>query len=423
MVSLNYAPEPTGIAPYSTKLATRLAAEGHEVKVLTGIPHYPEWKNCTGARYLRKIENIDGVSVLRLRHYIPRGGIGVKRLLLEFTFATQILTAPWGKHDLILSLSPSLLASAAVILRAKISRASSPIVVWTQDLYSKGATELEGTSWLLANGASLLEGLVLRHADRTVVIHPRFARFIRDFLKVPTAHICELRNWSHLETHLSDDVILSKKRYGWEGNTLVLHVGNMGQKQGLSSVIAAARLAQEQGLAIRFVLVGDGSQRQRLEREADGCPNVEIISPLPQGEFQTVLQCADILLVSELAGVKEMALPSKLTTYFSVGKPVIAAVEAEGITAEEVYAAEAGTVVAPGDPQALLVSVCDLSADPLTAAEYGANGRRYAEKILSAEAVWSGWNSLIEEFAIPKCQYHRPASTSLVGGEVGSRSA
>ena len=48
VLGLNYAPEPTGIAPYTSGLAEGLAARGHQVRVLTGLPHYPQWRVADG---------------------------------------------------------------------------------------------------------------------------------------------------------------------------------------------------------------------------------------------------------------------------------------------------------------------------------------------------------------------------------------
>ena len=41
VVGINYAPEPTGIAPYTTGLAEHLAQTAASVEVFTGLPHYP----------------------------------------------------------------------------------------------------------------------------------------------------------------------------------------------------------------------------------------------------------------------------------------------------------------------------------------------------------------------------------------------
>ncbi|MEM6352717.1 MAG: glycosyltransferase WbuB, partial [Cyanobacteria bacterium P01_D01_bin.14] len=42
--SYNYHPEPIGIAPLMTELAEGLVARGHEVRVVTAMPNYPERK-------------------------------------------------------------------------------------------------------------------------------------------------------------------------------------------------------------------------------------------------------------------------------------------------------------------------------------------------------------------------------------------
>lgn len=41
VVSINYAPELTGIGPYAARLAEHRAASRAETHVLTGMPHYP----------------------------------------------------------------------------------------------------------------------------------------------------------------------------------------------------------------------------------------------------------------------------------------------------------------------------------------------------------------------------------------------
>src|SRR5690242_12977063 len=43
IVGINYAPEPTGTAPYTTAMAEHLAEKAAGVTVITGIPHYPSW--------------------------------------------------------------------------------------------------------------------------------------------------------------------------------------------------------------------------------------------------------------------------------------------------------------------------------------------------------------------------------------------
>src|SRR3954464_4222846 len=67
VVGLNYTPEATGIAPYTTGLSEGLARLGHEVQVLTAMPHYPEWRVHEGYDSWVRQERIEGVTVHRVR--------------------------------------------------------------------------------------------------------------------------------------------------------------------------------------------------------------------------------------------------------------------------------------------------------------------------------------------------------------------
>ena len=146
-----------------------------------------------------------------------------------------------------------------------------------------------------------------------------------------------------------------RTRLGWASNdVVVLHAGNMGKKQGLENVIAAARLADKSNSRVRFVLMGDGNQRRALEELAIGIKALQFVSPLPGDEFMEALASADFLLVNELPGVKDMAVPSKLTSYFNAGVPVIAATDSGSVTAAEIAASCGGVRVDAADPLALL---------------------------------------------------------------------
>ena len=62
-----------------------------------------------------------------------------------------------------------------------------------------------------------------------------------------------------------------------------------------------------------------------------------------------------------------MSLPSKLTSYSSAGRPIVASVETGGITHSLLSAHDAAAVVACGDPAALLGEVLRVAADPVAA--------------------------------------------------------
>jgi len=85
---LNYAPELTGIGKYSDEMAECLVEQGHEVRVVTAPPYYPEWKVSKGyaSNWYAK-ENINGVEVWRCPLYVPVSPSGLKRIIHLASFA------------------------------------------------------------------------------------------------------------------------------------------------------------------------------------------------------------------------------------------------------------------------------------------------------------------------------------------------
>lgn len=132
--------------------------------------------------------------------------------------------------------------------------------------------------------------------------------------------------------------------------------------------------------------MGDGNQRSELEA-MQRSSRLQFIDPLPSGEFEDALASADVLLVNELPGLREMAVPSKLTTYFATGLPVVAAVDERSITRDEMLASGAGPWVPAGDPIALVDAVERLAKDHDAARAYGSAGLRYRERHLGITAA------------------------------------
>jgi colanic acid biosynthesis glycosyl transferase WcaI len=109
----------------------------------------------------------------------------------------------------------------------------------------------------------------------------------------------------------------------------------------------------------------------------------------PVHVYPDLLAAADLLLVSERPAVFDMALPSKLTSYFAAGRPILAVVSPEGATAREVRRSGGGIVVRAGDIPALLAAIEQLKNDRPLAVRLAAAGRTYAARELSREAAFT----------------------------------
>lgn len=396
---LNYPPETTGISPYTGAMSAGLARRGHRIRALVAHPHYPDWEVRSGYGQWSRRENLDGVIVDRMLHFVPRQPAPVPRALSELSFGVRQMVARWGKPSTLLAVSPALLSTALVRARSLLTHRSTPFVIWVQDLYALGLVETGQGGGLTARVLRQVEGWLLRSASMVVVIHDRFADRVHEDFGVPRDRIAVVRNWTHISAMPQVDVPEVRRRFGWsDDETVVLHTGNMGVKQGLHHVVDAGRIAHDRGQKIRFVLVGNGAQRDQLQARIDERPtSTAILPPLGDREFAEVLQAADVLLVNELPGVAEMAVPSKLTSYFASGRPVLAATDATGITAQEVLAADAGITVQAGDPTAILEGATRLAADREQAERFGRNGRVYRETVLDETFAIDRFDSLLAD--------------------------
>jgi colanic acid biosynthesis glycosyl transferase WcaI len=386
VVGINYAPEHTGIAPYTTQACEHLAAQGADVFVLTGVPHYPHWTTpAKYRRHLRVEETHHGVPIRRLRHFVPANQSAITRGTYEATFGLQVAVQklPW-EPDVVLAIVPSLFGATAAASLAR--RHDARLVVWVQDLMGP-ATAQSGIAGgtRITRATSAIERRLLRRADRVLVLNEGFRGYVTDAGVAP-GKVEVVRNWSHVASSTADRDV-TRQRLGWgEGQVIALHTGNMGLKQGLQNVVEAARLAETEAPHVRFALLGDGSQREDLEKLGEGLANLQFLPPASSEDYPDLLAAADVLIVNERASAAEMSLPSKLTSYFRAGCPVIAAVAPDGSTAREVTVSGAGLLVAPEDPAALLKGV-QVLADPEQSRGYAEAATAHLERHLTPEAV------------------------------------
>lgn len=399
VLGLNYAPEHTGIAPYTTALARHLAQSGLKVTALVGTPHYPQWQVHEGYEQENPVVVDEGVRLRRSPHPVPPSGAGLRRVLMEAVFAVRVgarlLRTP---ADAVVVVSPSLLSVIPALISGRFR--GHRVGVIAQDLYGAALAETGMGGGIVSRLTVWLERHLLRRADAVVVIHEVFRqRLLAE--GVAAAGIEVIPNWTHvvIPEHVDRGAVRSSLGWGPD-DVIALHAGNMGVKQGLEGLLAAGRLAAETGSRVRVVLMGDGSQRAALEAAAAGIEQVEFLDPLPAGPFETALAAADVLVLHEKPGVVEMSVPSKLTSYFAAGRPVVAATDPLSGAAALVRASRGGVITESGDARALLDAVHTL-AQPDVAAEAGARGRSFAERNLSGESSLGAYRAWVGRLLQP----------------------
>jgi exopolysaccharide biosynthesis WecB/TagA/CpsF family protein len=410
IVGINYRPETTGIAPYTSAMAEHLARSGHRVTVITGFAHYPAWRREPGERRWRAVEMREGVRVLRRRHYVPRSQSAIRRALYEASFLVHAALSRPERPDIVFGVVPSL--GGGILARIFAARARAPYGLIFQDLMAPAARQsgIEGgvrVAWITA----ALERWAVARARTVAVASESFRPYLGE-IGVADERIVSLPNWVQ-DRRPTSSRATTRRQLGWTGDrTVVLHAGNMGLKQGLGQVVAAARRADALGAPVRYVLMGEGSQRSALEAAGAGIERLEFLPFQPEDEVADILDAADVLLVSERASVIDMSLPSKLTAYFSAGRPIVAAVPPGGSTAREVDRSGAGALVPIDDPNAMTEAVLALRRDRRRAVRLGAAGQRYASSALNRDTALERIDLLLEQTGAPgwRAQSARPAA-------------
>jgi len=379
LVTTNYWPEPTGIAVYTTDLAESLLAQGHQVSVLTSLPHYPWWKIPEEFAHLTEgTESHDGVSVTRAKHLVPTKMNALLRMRFETSLwwnlrrvSKQIVG---DDFDAVIACIPTV--AAGIVGKTMAKKLGIPFGLIVQDLSGAGAKQsgLRGGA-LISKIAHAVEGRALHAADSLVVVSPAMKDVVIG-LGVESRRINQILNYS-ARTMVSEDKSNARRKFGWATDDfVVIHTGNMGAKQDLENVVRAADALTGES-KIKIYLVGHGNQEARLKELCKGKNNIRIIPAVSDEDYSALLSAADFLLVNERSTQMEMSLPSKLTSYLYSERPVIAAVPRGGATWK--FLDGIAELVEAGNPKALADSIIELRNNPAKMEKLAKDGLAFAK--------------------------------------------
>ena len=426
----------TGIGKYSGEMADWLVARGHEVRVVTAPPYYPQWRvgdgytnwwkkeQIQGARYKGQVDTkflnssasgLSSLVIYRCPLWVPAKPSGLKRLLHLASFALSSFPVMLGqllwRPDVVLVIEPPLMSAPEALLVAKLSGAK----VWlhVQDFEVDAAFDLGilKSRWL-RNLVLAIERCLMRRFDRVSTISPKMMDKLLG-KGVSSGKVQLFPNWVEINQ-------IQDARYKVQGKAtsyreelgisvdavVALYSGNMGGKQGLEILAQVAEI-QIQGTRyevqgarykvqdnppplspvpeIVFVFCGDGAGRADLVARCEGLPNVRFMDLQPQERLSELLAFADIHLLPQRADAADLVMPSKLTGMLASGRPVVATAHADTELAKVVTGC--GLVVEPEQPQAFADAINTLACDAALRDSLGRAGRAYAERNLDRDVV------------------------------------
>lgn len=388
-------------------LVAELAARGHRVTVLTGIPNYPE--GVANADYLAdpaRFASYGGAEIVRVPMLL-RGKAGRTRVALAANYASYALSASiigaWRLRRrafdavLVCQLSPVTVGIPGFVMR-RLKKA--PMALWVLDLWPEslsavGAVRSRFALWAVER----LVRAIYRRCDLILAQSRRFLPEIRRRVADP-ARVAYFPSWAE-EAADPRSVAPAPEVPPAPGTFTVMFTGNIGEAQDFGAILAAADRLR--GEPIRWLVVGDGRRaawvREEIARR-DLAAQVLMLGRHPLARMPSFYACADALLVAlKPEPIFAMTIPGKLQSYLAAGLPVLAMLDGEG--ADIVRDSGAGLAVRAGDAAALADAALALARTPAAErAAMGAAGRAFSDRAFSRPKLIGQLETWLEDLRV-----------------------
>ena len=430
-VSQYFPPEMGAPAARAAELAHHWAEAGHDVSVLTGFPNHPtgvvpeEWRP-----RLRRLVYHEQIyqerrqtsdlrpQTLDLRRQAseprsevrsPESDVRVDvfrtwlwplpnrkahermRNYASFCISAALRGLTLPRPDVIIATSPQLLVAVAGwwLSFARRGARQIPFVFEVRDLWpeSLAAVGAGDENSLLHSGLGAIAGFLYDRADRVVVVTPAFREHLIERWHVPAEKIAVVENgvetdlFAPLPQAANDEL---RRQLGVSGKFLVCYIGTMGMAHGLETLLDAASQLRQQNPDVRFLLIGEGAEKERIKGQAQarGLENVCFLDQQPREKIPAFISASDACLVLlKKTEVFKTVIPTKMLEFMSSARPVILAVE--GQAQQIVEEAGAGVVIEPENARALAAAIVQLATDHELGRALGQKGREYIVRHLS----------------------------------------
>ena len=390
---INYSPELTGIGKYTGEMVEWMARQGHEVRVITAPPYYPEWQvdeHYSSWRYRREE---GAATVWRCPLYVPKQPSTLKRLIHLGSFALSsffpLMAQRRWKPDRIIGVVPTLFCTPGMRLLGKLSGARTLLHIQDYEVDAMLGLGMagKGKGGKVAKLASAFERSSLHNVDYVSTISRSMMNKAQE-KGVAAEKVIFFPNWSEVARFRDVTAVEAaalREQLGLpEAKKIILYSGNIGEKQGLENVIDAAEKLRDQPW--QFVIVGQGGGKARLQKLAQerSLQNITFLPLQPYEALPALLKMADCHLVVQKRGAADAVLPSKLTNILAVGGNAVITAEAH-TELGQLCDTQPGIAVCV-EPESVPALVAGIER-ALNMPKENAIARDYAERTLEKENV------------------------------------
>lgn len=349
-----------------------------------------------------KIENVNGLKFLWIKTY-PYQRNNWRRvvnmlsyMLLAWYLGRKLpaLNPSIKKPDIVIGSSVHLLAVLAAYYVAKYHNAK--FIMEVRDLWPQTIIDMMKLSEhnLFINLLRLLEKFLYYKAERIIILLPLAYEYIKSW-GISYKKIVWIPNSVNISQFVGAEI---EKPITKEFK--IMYLGAHGKANALDVLLEAAKFIQEQNhQKIKFIMVGDGTEKPRLIRRAMelGLENIEFRVPVRKSEVPESLSEADALIfnLEKIEVFKYGISSNKLFDYMAAGKPIVFSANVPNNIIEE---AQCGFTVPPRNPRKLAESVIRLYETPLIERQImGERARKYVKKNYDIRIIADRLHSCIED--------------------------
>lgn len=346
--------------------AEQWVKDGHSVTAITCMPNHPtgtipkEYQDLT-----YKEETMNGVLVVRCQTYATPNKGFFKRTLNHIVFMCMSVIQG-RKHikgkDVIVATSPTFFTVISAYVLSKMY--DVPFVFEVRDLWPGIFKDLG----IIKNERvlSLLEKMELflyRKARFIVTVTDSFVDHIHS-RGIPKEKIVTITNGVNLNEYFPREKSHALiEKLNLNNKFVVLYIGTHGISQGLSSLVDAAKLCQDEP-NIHFLFVGEGADKDNVRNKAKAL-ELTNVTFLPGQPKENVVEFYSIMDVS-FVPLRDIELfksfiPSKIFEMLAMNKPMIGALAGE--SARILNESHSAVVCTPENSQEIAAAVKTLCND------------------------------------------------------------
>lgn len=377
-----FPPEVNAPATRTYEHCRRWVELGHNVTVISCVPHHPMGKSYPG--YHNKwiqTEYKDGIKAIKVLTYITANEGFLKRTLnYLFYMMMAIIIAPFlPRTDIVISTSPQFFNGLAGYFVSRLKRCPWLLEIrdlWPESIVAVGAIK----NSTIIRSLEALERFAYQRADHIVAVTNAFFHHIavhggnKDRISI-------IRNGVDLDffSPLPKDIAFTNE-LGITGKFVAAYVGTHGMAHGLTLLIdAAERLRDRTDIVI--LLAGDGAERVHLQAEIArrGLSNIRMLGQLPKAEMPKLWSITDVsLIVLKKLDLFLTVIPSKMFESMAMRQPIILGVSGE--SAELLTEGAAGLAIEPENIDQFVNAILKLADSPELRHTMGDSGRAFVGK-------------------------------------------